>query len=44
METSATQATPAFVAPISQKERIIFLDCVRGMALLGILIMNRPLS
>lgn len=37
---AAPQATPSFVAPISQKDRIIFLDCVRGMALLGILIMN----
>ena len=37
---AAPQATPPFVAPISQKDRIIFLDCVRGMALLGILIMN----
>lgn len=41
METStAAHATQPFIAPISQKDRILFLDCVRGMALLGILIMN----
>lgn len=27
-------------APVSKKERILFLDCLRGIALLGILIMN----
>lgn len=39
---STTPASPVagFVAPISQKDRILFLDCIRGMALLGILIMN----
>jgi uncharacterized protein len=39
---SATSAQPVvnFVAPISQKDRILFLDCIRGMALLGIIIMN----
>ena len=36
METTASN----FVAPIAQKDRIKFLDCIRGMALLGILIMN----
>jgi uncharacterized protein len=27
-------------APLTKKERILFLDCVRGIAVLGILIMN----
>ena len=27
-------------APLTKKDRIIFLDCVRGIALLGILLMN----
>ncbi|MEN9599349.1 MAG: hypothetical protein RL596_1668 [Bacteroidota bacterium] len=41
METStSTQSGINYVAPIAQKDRILFLDCVRGMALLGILIMN----
>jgi uncharacterized protein len=41
METStSTQPGINYVAPIAQKDRILFLDCVRGMALLGILIMN----
>ena len=36
METTASN----YVAPIAQKDRIKFLDCIRGLALLGILIMN----
>src|SRR5215212_7236455 len=28
------------VSPLGKKERILFLDCVRGIALLGILLMN----
>ena len=28
------------VSPLRKKERILFLDCVRGIALLGILLMN----
>lgn len=30
----------AAVAPLQKIDRIVFLDCVRGMALLGILLMN----
>ena len=30
----------ATVAPLQKIDRIVFLDCVRGMALLGILLMN----
>ena len=30
----------ATVAPLIKKERIVFLDSVRGIALLGILLMN----
>ena len=41
MESSTTlQPEINFIAPIAQKDRIHFLDCIRGMALLGILIMN----
>ncbi len=41
MQTTASdQPVSNFVAPIAQKDRILFLDCVRGMAILGILIMN----
>ena len=29
-------------APVSQNERIIILDALRGMAILGILLMNIP--
>ena len=41
MEKSNGQ-TPnvATVAPLQKIDRIVFLDCVRGMALLGILLMN----
>lgn len=38
--TGSTQTGINYIAPIAQKDRILFLDCVRGMALLGILIMN----
>jgi uncharacterized protein len=34
------QIESTIVAPLLKKDRIIFLDCVRGIALLGILIMN----
>jgi len=41
MQTAASnQSVHNYVAPIAQKDRILFLDCIRGMALLGILIMN----
>ena len=38
--TASNQSVHNYVAPIAQKDRILFLDCIRGMALLGILIMN----
>ena len=38
--TNTAKAASNFIAPIAQKDRIHFLDCIRGMALLGILIMN----
>lgn len=34
--------SPAAIAPISQKERILLIDSLRGIALLGILLMNMP--
>src|SRR5262245_17406335 len=34
--------TTTIAAPISQQERIIFLDSLRGIAILGILLMNIP--
>ena len=33
-------STPDNLSPLHKKERILFLDCVRGIALLGILLMN----
>ena len=36
------EPTPMLAAPISQQERIIFLDSLRGIAILGILLMNIP--
>ena len=32
----------AIAAPVSQNERIVIIDCLRGIALLGILMMNIP--
>lgn len=40
MEPNAT--APAIAAPVSQSERIVILDSLRGIALLGILLMNIP--
>ncbi len=37
-----TEPAPALVVPIGQQERIIFLDSLRGIAILGILLMNIP--
>ncbi len=37
--TNPELSTPN-VSPVLKKERIIFLDCIRGIALLGILLMN----
>ncbi|HEU4861634.1 MAG TPA: hypothetical protein VFT15_17435, partial [Chitinophagaceae bacterium] len=36
------EPTAMLAAPISQQERIIFLDILRGIAILGILLMNIP--
>ena len=37
-----TQSTTLSAAPIGQSERIILLDSLRGIAILGILLMNIP--
>jgi uncharacterized protein len=34
--TTTTVVTPIEIAPIAEKERIVFLDSLRGIALLGI--------
>lgn len=39
---SNTGASPALAAPVSQSERIVILDSLRGIAILGILLMNIP--
>lgn len=39
MATTTITGTPV-ASPLSKKERILFLDAVRGIALLGILLMN----
>jgi uncharacterized protein len=36
----STHEQSVYSAPLQKKERILFLDCVRGIALLGILLMN----
>jgi uncharacterized protein len=36
------QPTGTLAAPVSQQERIIILDSLRGLAILGILLMNIP--
>ena len=38
----SSPTTPNLAAPVSQHERIIILDALRGMAILGILLMNIP--
>jgi hypothetical protein len=38
----SNEPTPALAAPVSQQERIIILDSLRGFAILGILLMNIP--
>lgn len=38
----SNEPTTTIAAPISQQERIIFLDSLRGIAILGILLMNIP--
>jgi uncharacterized protein len=40
METTTASLATNNIAPIAQKERIVLLDCIRGLALLGILVMN----
>ena len=34
--------TTTLASPVSQQERITLLDSIRGMAILGILLMNIP--
>ena len=36
------EPTKTMAAPVSQQERIIILDSLRGFAILGILLMNIP--
>lgn len=38
----STPITPDLAAPVAQQERIVILDGLRGIALLGILLMNIP--
>lgn len=38
----SNEPTTTIAAPISQQERIVFLDSLRGIAILGILLMNIP--
>ena len=43
MDRAAAQiveAAPVTLAPVSERERIVSLDVLRGVALLGILVMN----
>ena len=40
--TIASPAQKNLAAPVSQSERIIILDSLRGIAILGILLMNIP--
>ncbi|MGZ5221609.1 MAG: DUF418 domain-containing protein [Chitinophagaceae bacterium] len=39
---SAPERQQAFAAPVNQSERIVILDALRGIAILGILLMNIP--
>ncbi|HLF45183.1 MAG TPA: DUF418 domain-containing protein [Chitinophagaceae bacterium] len=39
---SNESSTPVLAAPISQQERILIIDSLRGIAILGILLMNIP--
>ena len=38
----SNQSTTDITAPVSQQERIVILDSLRGFAILGILLMNMP--
>ena len=38
----AKEPTTTLTAPVSQQDRIIILDSLRGFAILGILLMNMP--
>ena len=43
MELSTTPGgEPSFISPVAQTERIIILGSLRGIAILGILLMNIP--
>ncbi len=37
-----TESATVLTAPVSQRERIVILDSLRGFAILGILLMNIP--
>lgn len=39
---SASERQQTFAAPVNQSERIVILDALRGIAILGILLMNIP--
>ncbi len=39
---SAPESQPISAAPVNQSERIVILDALRGIAILGILLMNIP--
>ena len=39
---SAPETQQTFAAPVNQSERIVILDALRGIAILGILLMNIP--
>jgi uncharacterized protein len=40
--TTETSSGPLSAAPVAQTERIVILDSLRGIAILGILLMNIP--
>ena len=42
METTAATKPTYFASPVAQNERIVILDSLRGIAILGILLMNIP--
>ncbi len=42
MELTATPTPDSYTAPVEQTQRIILIDSLRGIAVLGILLMNIP--